>query len=208
MHRPCPVPPNPGTRTDWDAGVRVFLATYAALDDPVAMLRGGAGSRDAANAALGSPDSAGDTRILAQAFPLPGFAPSPLPGEPSDDATDEAARVLSNAITRKLRGVFANEGTEEARSPGDILSPGGVPIGTPNRNNPKIRNLPGGTKAAEEMFEKLSKGGTPTTKSSYKGRGIDLPGGGFVGYRPKSSSGPSAIDVNIPGSETRKLHFP
>ena len=35
-----------------------------------------------------------------------------------------------------------------------------------------------------------------------------LPGGGFVGLRMNSESGGPAIDLNIPGLNIKKLHFP
>jgi hypothetical protein len=87
--------------------------------------------------------------------------------------------------------------------------PGGIPIGTPNNpRDPTIVNLPGGTPAAEGLLDKLTEGATPNTPPKYPGTGFIPPGGGFIGYRPTSKSGPPAIDINIPGVPIQKLHFP
>ncbi|MEO8714657.1 MAG: hypothetical protein ABI369_06565 [Acetobacteraceae bacterium] len=219
--RPVPPPTQPGSGTDWNGAMRAFLASYRGLNDPIALLRGNPVMRDMLQRSVETSDPAGDQgsavsqveappgeRLTAQAFPLPLLAPPPLAGEGAGSEIDDAARALSDALTRVWRSVFANEATEEPSSPGDILAPGGVPIGTPDRKDQKTRNLPGGAKAAEELFEKLSKGGTPSKSRYDHGIGVDLPGGGFVGYRPKSTSGSPAIDVNIPGLGTKKLHFP
>jgi hypothetical protein len=90
--------------------------------------------------------------------------------------------------------------------PGDILMPGGVPVGVPG-TRPGIRELPGGMAAAQDMFDKLKAGGTPDTPPSYPGRRYKLPGGGWVGLRPASKSGPPTIDVNIPGIPIDKIKF-
>jgi hypothetical protein len=106
-------------------------------------------------------------------------------------------------------GAYAIYNSEKASSPEDILTPGGVPIGTPNGKDETIRNLPGGQAAADELFGRLSQGGTPT-QPNYPGTAVTLPGGGFVGIRSgsASSSGVPAIDVNIPGVGIGKIHFP
>ena len=99
--------------------------------------------------------------------------------------------------------------SENAPTPEEILTPGGVPIGTPNGKDETIRNLPGGQAAADELFDKLAQGGTPT-QSDYPGTSVTLPDGGFVGIRPASASasGTPAIDVNIKGIGIGKIHFP
>jgi RHS repeat-associated protein len=95
-------------------------------------------------------------------------------------------------------------------TPQDILMPGGVLIGAPNRGDPTTRNVSGGDQAAQAIFGQLSQGGTPANRTNYPGTGVFLPGGGFVGYRPGSEakSGVPAIDINIPGIDIGKLHFP
>jgi RHS repeat-associated protein len=96
------------------------------------------------------------------------------------------------------------------QGPKEILTPGGVPIGTPNGNDETTRNLPGGQQAAEDLYGQLSQGGTPANSPTYPGSAVTLPGGGFVGIRPgsASTSGVPAIDINIPGIDIGKIHFP
>ncbi|HZP86042.1 MAG TPA: RHS repeat-associated core domain-containing protein [Burkholderiales bacterium] len=98
----------------------------------------------------------------------------------------------------------------EAKSPAEILMPGGVPIGTSNRRDETTRNVQGGEQAALAIFGQLTQGGVPANKPDYPGTGVIIPGGGFVGYRSASNSksGVPAIDVNIPGIDIGKLHFP
>jgi hypothetical protein len=95
-------------------------------------------------------------------------------------------------------------------SPRDLLFPGGVPIGTPGgkaKNNQYIREVPGGPKEASDLFDELAKGGTPKTPATYPGIGAEVVGGGWVGLRPVSKSGPPTIDVDIPGIPIKKLKF-
>jgi RHS repeat-associated protein len=96
------------------------------------------------------------------------------------------------------------------QGPKEILTPGGVPIGTPNGNDETTRNLPGGQQAAEDLYGQLSQGGTPANSPTYPGSAVTLPSGGFVGIRPgsASTSGVPAIDINIPGIDIGKIHFP
>jgi hypothetical protein len=84
--------------------------------------------------------------------------------------------------------------------------PGGSPIGTPGSKS-GIRELPGGLKGAEQMFDDLSAGSTLSMPPNYPGQGCVPAGGGFIGLRPVSGSGDPAIDVNIPGIPIKKLHF-
>src|SRR5215831_464756 len=89
----------------------------------------------------------------------------------------------------------------------DVLMPGGKPVGTPG-TRPTIRELPGGQPAAKAMFDELAKcGGTSETPASYPGTGHKLSGGGWVGLRPASLSGPPTIDVNVPGIPIDKIKF-
>lgn len=88
----------------------------------------------------------------------------------------------------------------------DRVMPGGVPIGTPGRGY-NVRELREGTKAAGELFDYLSVGGT-VYRSESNLTIIKLPGkSSFVTYRPVSTSGPPAIDINIPGIRFMRLHF-
>jgi hypothetical protein len=82
----------------------------------------------------------------------------------------------------------------------DILMPGGLPIGIKARGpraSARLRELPGGLQAAEDLFKELTRGGRNVTPASYDGSLIELPGGrGMIGLRPGSRSGPPTIDVN------------
>jgi len=89
----------------------------------------------------------------------------------------------------------------------DILTPGGKPIGVPG-SSPAIRELPGGAKAAQDMFDELAKGAKDITPPGYPGKLVEVPEGGVVGIRPSSKSGPPTIDVNVPGIPIKKIKFP
>jgi RHS repeat-associated protein len=124
-------------------------------------------------------------------------------------ATGGALAVLCVALCPSPIGqdlpIFNNQ-----QGPKEILTPGGVPIGTPNGSDETTRNLPGGQQAAEDLYGQLSHGGTPANSPTYPGSAVTLPGGGFVGIRPgsASTSGVPAIDINIPGIDIGKIHFP
>jgi RHS repeat-associated protein len=91
--------------------------------------------------------------------------------------------------------------------PGDILMPGGSPVGSPG-GKPTIRELPGGQPAAQDLFDQLAQRGTDVTPAKYPGKMVELPGGDWVGLRPVSKSGPPTIDTNIKGIPITKIKFP
>lgn len=91
-------------------------------------------------------------------------------------------------------------------SPKALLMPQGKPIGTKG-SKASIREVPGGQKAADDLFDELTVGGKPVVVPTYPGKMVDLPGGGRVGLRPKSKSGEPTIDVDIPGIPIKKLKF-
>ena len=78
--------------------------------------------------------------------------------------------------------------------------PGGKPIGVKasgRRASARLREVKGGRTEAERIFQELTQGGKDITPPSYPGKLIELPsGGGTIGYRPASKSGPPTIDVN------------
>jgi hypothetical protein len=84
--------------------------------------------------------------------------------------------------------------------------PKGKPIGTKG-SKASIREVPGGQKAADDLFDDLTVGGKPVVSPNYPGKLVDLPGGGRVGLRPKSKSGEPTIDINIPGIPIKKIKF-
>lgn len=91
-------------------------------------------------------------------------------------------------------------------SPNDLLMPKGIPIGAKG-SKASIREVLGGQKAADDLFDGLTVGGKPVTVPTYPGKLVDLPGGGRVGLRPKSKSGEPTIDVDIPGIKIKKIKF-
>jgi len=136
-------------------------------------------------------------------IPLP---PIVIPGTQQNNDFVTATINAGRAIGNRIGSIFNNN----QQDPKDILVPGGVPIGTPNGKDETKRNLPGGQAAADELFGKLSQGGTPANSPTYPGTAVTLPGGGFVGSRPSSAStsGVPSIDINIPGIDIGKIHFP
>jgi len=83
--------------------------------------------------------------------------------------------------------------------------PKGQPIGTPG-SKPSIREMRGGKKAADDLFDDLTDGAKLAKVPSYPGKMFDLPSG-RVGLRPKSKSGAPTIDVDIPGIPIKKIKF-
>jgi hypothetical protein len=80
-------------------------------------------------------------------------------------------------------------------------------IGNPGTSE-DFRELPGGLSAAQGLFNKLCSGGTQVANDNYPGAMYELKNGGTVGLRAVSKSGDPAIDVNIPGVDVTKIHFP
>ena len=71
----------------------------------------------------------------------------------------------------------------------------------------RIRHLAGGQEEAEALFGQLRQSGTVVEGTKYPGTLIRLPGGGQVGFRPVSTSGPPTIDVRIKGLGIREIKF-
>ena len=85
------------------------------------------------------------------------------------------------------------------------IMPNGRPIGS-RGGGLDVRELPGGTEAARDLFDYLRVGGTEH-RSTPNMTIIKLPGdAGFLTLRQRSRSGDTAIDVNVPGVRL-KLHF-
>lgn len=89
----------------------------------------------------------------------------------------------------------------------DRVMPYGKPIGQEG-NSPDVREVRGGLDGAQRMFDYLSVGGT--TQSPKSGTTVTaLPGSaGYITFRPKSASGPPAVEINLDGRPTLKLHYP
>lgn len=92
-----------------------------------------------------------------------------------------------------------------------LLKPGGNLKGDPpTRKKGKVREVHEGKKEAEELFAELEKLGRNSPVADTPSlRRVELPGLGYVSYRPISKSGPPTIDisVNINGLENVKLKF-
>ena len=76
-----------------------------------------------------------------------------------------------------------------------IIQPGGRFIGRAGRSRSRVRELTGGSAAAEKMFQTLARGGTRMEAASYPGTFYRLSEGVRVGFRPTSKSGPPTVDV-------------
>lgn len=87
-----------------------------------------------------------------------------------------------------------------------ILRPGGKLIGEAG-SGPSIRILHGGRAEAEALFRELAEGGEVVSGTTYPGTRVRLPGGGSIGLRLVSTSGPITIDVEIAGIGIDKLKF-
>jgi hypothetical protein len=117
---------------------------------------------------------------------------------------------LLKGLRNKLQD--AGEGAQEipTETPQEILMPDGKNIGVKGKgNNGRVRELPGGEKAAEEFFDRLTKGGEDYTPETHPGKGKNLPNGGWIGYRKasQSDSGNPTIDVKVPGVNFKKIKF-
>ena len=139
-------------------------------------------------------------------------------GKPKDpDAIEEVSLATIAAILAAIvltRGrIITTTGSvirgipkPKPELPKDILNPGGKPLGRPGKS-PEIRVQNGGDKAARDLYDQLSKGGTPESPPNYPGFGTRLPNGDWVGYRPTSRSGTPTIDLDIDGIDFNKIHF-
>ncbi|MEN9667193.1 MAG: hypothetical protein RLZZ326_3556 [Planctomycetota bacterium] len=111
-------------------------------------------------------------------------------------------------VGKGLAGARSGTTPPSTRSPADILTPDGQPLGRPGAS-PGIRRMNGGLAGAERVFAELAAGAKDVTPPGYPGKLFELPNGGRVGLRPISSSADKSpsIDVNIPDNPVRKVHF-
>ena len=88
-----------------------------------------------------------------------------------------------------------------------LLREGGQLIGRAGRGA-GVREVTGGVDDARALFNKLAEGGKVGPHPGVEGGLLaELPGGGHVGFRPSSKSGPPTVDVNIQGLDVRKIKF-
>jgi hypothetical protein len=89
----------------------------------------------------------------------------------------------------------------------DKVMPGGAPIGQKG-NDPSVQILPGGIRAAKDLFDYLRVGGRVQLENN-KITVIELPGNaGYVTFRPVSDSKSPAVDIDVRGVTFDKIHFP
>ncbi|WNG34029.1 hypothetical protein F0U61_10555 [Archangium violaceum] len=108
-------------------------------------------------------------------------------------------------------GTASNTGTKSdglslTQNIDDLLRPGGRLIGSEGTST-QIRILKGGLSEARGLFDRLSVAGTVITETTYPGTLVRIPGGGTIGLRPVSTSGPPTIDVRVPGIGIREIKF-
>ena len=116
-------------------------------------------------------------------------------------------RAGAGILRRAKRGsVVPLPPFRQGETAADVLLPGGRPLGRRGRSS-VVRLLPGGEAAAEALFLRLSRGGIDRTPAGYAGRLVEMEIGAMIGFRPRSTSGPPTIDINIPGIGIRKLKF-
>ena len=106
-----------------------------------------------------------------------------------------------------LAGAGAPEA--EATSIGELLEPGGIPIGKAG-SDPSIRELTGTLSDAQAVFAQLSTGGKIVEDTANITR-VELPDGGFVQLRTvmseRSPNTAATIDINVPGVNITGLKF-
>ena len=113
-----------------------------------------------------------------------------------------AARAAAGQTGMNVAQALAGKGGNSVNNIMNILKPGGSLIGSPGTSS-NIRMMDGGLSAAQNLFSKLTQGGTLIQSSSYSGQLYQLANGGTVGLRTLSTrSGKNivaTIDVNLPG---------
>lgn len=114
--------------------------------------------------------------------------------------------TASAAITFGSGAQSSSSGPTGDQKAIEILRPGGKLIGEAG-SGPSIRIVRGGKAEAEELFRRLAEGGEPVAGTTYPGTRVRLPGGGFIGLRLVSTSGPITIDVEIAGLGIDKIKF-
>jgi hypothetical protein len=136
---------------------------------------------------------------------IPDIPPLP-PREPHRTEPDTLEQDVSRTPDRSTKEASSSV-PQHVR---DTLLPGGkAPPGVRPGWNEGDWEWPGGKAAAEKIFSELRQTATPyVPRSDYPGTMHKFPGGGTVGLRLESTSGPPSIDLNIPGfDEVRKLKF-
>jgi hypothetical protein len=97
---------------------------------------------------------------------------------------------------------------ERRKKIGELLMPGGRPVGDPGRR-PGVRLLPGGPEEAREFLRRFDQLGQPERVEGYDGTLINLGGKDRVGLRERSRSGEPTVDVQVQWlpERLRKIKF-
>jgi hypothetical protein len=128
------------------------------------------------------------------AKPAPRSPPQQI-GQPPTSSSAQATQPSPAAATGATRAA-------------ELLRPRGRLIGQAGSSS-RIRIVQGGQTEAEAFFNQLVRetGATPISKPGLAGF-AELPGGGgTIGFRTTSTSGPPTIDVRIPGLGIREIKF-
>lgn len=70
-----------------------------------------------------------------------------------------------------------------------------------------VMEVSGDAGDAQSYYDEVSQYGTDVTPQNYPGQMTELPGGGRIGFRPASKSGPPTLDFNVPDIPWRKIKF-
>lgn len=173
---------DPITYVDRD-GRFPFLAALAVVAVPLVF---GAIFEDEGRVAQMGSYVGADMAIVGAAFAVAPFAEAALVG-------------LGSAASSRLQSCGGATVT-------DLLRPDGRLIGQAGTSS-RIRILQGGQTEAEALFGQLSKDGQLVEGTSFPGTLIRLPGGGQVGFRLRSTSGPPTINVSVDGLGIREIKF-
>ena len=109
--------------------------------------------------------------------------------------------ALDNAMTQAVKneGQAAVTGTANANTVATALAQ------LPKGRSPGVKTV-SSEAALQDLFDKLSQGGTDSTPATYNGQIVVLPDGTTVGIRYSSSSGGPTIDVKFPNKNKGKVH--
>ncbi len=135
--------------------------------------------------------------------------------EPATVAAEPVGGADNDAVSGELAAGAAGAGSTRqfsrtrpvGETPQAILLPGGKPIGG-SAGRETYRAVSGSKSSADDMFRRLTDGGTGGTPPISPGTHIQMPNGNSFGYRGHTGNGSVSIDVRVPGVNITKLKFP
>lgn len=125
------------------------------------------------------------------------------------DSIKSVANVAKESTELYLMAATSVTPTAAGTRCATLLLPGGKVLGQAG-SKAAIRELQGGLKEAQALFDQLAQGGKVVQNSTYPGTLVQLPTGGTVGLRTTMTKSPgtaATIDVNIPGIPIDKIKF-